>query len=471
MYPTPARALINRKRTPGAAATAAAAAPLNAAALALALAAPVFGRLPPPLPAPSSGVTRGGDRGDVGRARRAASRRRARRALFLLAATPSNNFIHGYPATLYTISAGRGLVFYRRIAHAPGGVYEVLDDMHGHLFVAHPQVRPTVLTVIHERRPWAADSVVFNPRGDIPWHNDVVTATTPGGQSFALFPLTHGIPKGVLPSTAALLSRATLVAVAADRPAQGPRVLRNRWGLYRDLRFYGNVMYLESFFSPRAAVTGGQIVQNLGGAAVGLGPAPPAVARGAPMVLLAASPEYLILRRAYPRAGLWVFQRGRHRWLRPPLRDTAGGVRLFGAWLAATAIHTLRAAAKVDLNPGHWEERRWGTVALPDVWRLYQDDAGHMAIPGRLRLVDLADGRRIVICTQQEDSEILDVRKDGLVLYRVNDEIFRARIEGDKLSAPKLVVKGDDVPEVHWVFWSSAPPRPPAAAAPPARKH
>lgn len=69
---------------------------------------------------------------------------------------------------------------------------------------------------------------------------------------------------------------------------------------------------------------------------------------------------------------------------------------------------------------------------------------------------NLEDGRRITIQTDQEDSEILTVRDDGLVLYRVNDSIFAAQIEGDKLGKPALVVKDEDVPEVHWVFWSPA---------------
>jgi predicted transcriptional regulator len=69
-------------------------------------------------------------------------------------------------------------------------------------------------------------------------------------------------------------------------------------------------------------------------------------------------------------------------------------------------------------------------------------------------LDNLVEGTRITIQTGQEDSEVLDVRSHSLVLYRVNEEIFEAKIEGDKLSASKLVVKGEDVPEVHWVFWS-----------------
>jgi hypothetical protein len=39
------------------------------------------------------------------------------------------------------------------------------------------------------------------------------------------------------------------------------------------------------------------------------------------------------------------------------------------------------------------------------------------------------------------------------VLYRVNDTIYQARIVGDKLQDNSVLVKDDDVPEIHWVFW------------------
>ncbi len=72
---------------------------------------------------------------------------------------------------------------------------------------------------------------------------------------------------------------------------------------------------------------------------------------------------------------------------------------------------------------------------------------------GILTLQNLADGRKIRIVTGQEDSEILRVQGD-IVLYRVNDEIYQARIAGDQLKDTTLVVKDDDVPEIHWAFWS-----------------
>ncbi|MGH9403761.1 MAG: hypothetical protein ACRD2P_16870 [Terriglobia bacterium] len=124
-----------------------------------------------------------------------------------------------------------------------------------------------------------------------------------------------------------------------------------------------------------------------------------------------------------------------------------------------------------DNNQGHENERLQATRLLPSVNMQYSANEGNTRIiPGILVLDNLLDGRRITLQTNEEDSEILDVRSDGLVLYRVNDSIFSAQIEGDKLSAPTLVVKDDDVQEVHWAFWSNAQvetkakPKMPAAA-------
>ncbi|MGH9397860.1 MAG: hypothetical protein ACRD18_13550 [Terriglobia bacterium] len=104
---------------------------------------------------------------------------------------------------------------------------------------------------------------------------------------------------------------------------------------------------------------------------------------------------------------------------------------------------------------------------LPDVRLEFGDLRMYCLVPGTLILDNLVDGRRITLHTHEEDSEILDVRSDGLVLYRVNDEIFSAHIEGDKLGPSTLVVKDTDVPEVHWAFWSNASPKlPPPAKRP-----
>jgi hypothetical protein len=123
--------------------------------------------------------------------------------------------------------------------------------------------------------------------------------------------------------------------------------------------------------------------------------------------------------------------------------------RIFGDWLA-TIVEIHKPDQADPPNPGRENES-------PKVADLYARYAGlYTSIPGILLLDNLEDGRRITINTGQEDSEILAVRSDGLVLYRVNDSIFAAQIEGNKLAKPSLVVKDLDVPQIHWAFWSAA---------------
>ena len=159
---------------------------------------------------------------------------------------------------------------------------------------------------------------------------------------------------------------------------------------------------------------------------------------------------------------MYVHDRRLNTWKEIKSAATAGYARrIFGSWLATIVVVYTIGEGNPE-NPGRKNERgceiqERGCQAqlLPDVRDLYPEVAAReVSIPGTLLLDNLEDGRRITLDTRQEDSEILDVRNDGLVLYRVNDSIFAGQIEGDKLSKPTLVVKDDDVPEVHWVFWS-----------------
>jgi hypothetical protein len=36
----------------------------------------------------------------------------------------------------------------------------------------------------------------------------------------------------------------------------------------------------------------------------------------------------------------------------------------------------------------------------------------------------------------------------------VNDTIYQAGIAGNQIQDPVVIVKDEDVPEVHWVFWA-----------------
>lgn len=71
------------------------------------------------------------------------------------------------------------------------------------------------------------------------------------------------------------------------------------------------------------------------------------------------------------------------------------------------------------------------------------------------RGLNLEDGRRITLNTQVEDSEILLVTRDDRALYRVNDAIYEASIQGSSLGPPSLIVRDTNVPEIHWAFLSA----------------
>ncbi len=134
-----------------------------------------------------------------------------------------------------------------------------------------------------------------------------------------------------------------------------------------------------------------------------------------------------------------------------PTNRSQPEVRLFGDWLV-TVVEV--GAPHNTHHPGAANERNFGSPALPWTRSVYEGWAKYFYLPGELEFDDLADGRKLAIHTGPEDTEILDVRPDGLVLYRVNNQIFAARIRGDHVGPRVLVVADVDVPEVHWVLWT-----------------
>jgi len=98
----------------------------------------------------------------------------------------------------------------------------------------------------------------------------------------------------------------------------------------------------------------------------------------------------------------------------------------------------------------------------PNIRGQYPSD---LYMPGEIDIYNFQDGREVAIRTGQQDSEVLDVSKSGQVVYRVNDKIFLSQIEGTQLTRAALIAQGDDVPEVHWAFWSDPQPASASAAA------
>jgi len=145
---------------------------------------------------------------------------------------------------------------------------------------------------------------------------------------------------------------------------------------------------------------------------------------------------------------VFVHDRMANRWKAISVEGTLPTLRLFTPWLAS-AVRMLGGGT----SPGRENERDFTSDRLPNVQAAYAFASGGEGFtPGVLVLQNIEDGRKIRIETGQEDSEVLSVGGDT-VLYRINDAIYKATIADNGLKDTSVMVKDDDVPEVHWVFY------------------
>lgn len=375
-----------------------------------------------------------------------------------------------HPATLYGVSAGRAVP----IRQIDAATFDVRSDLAGHIYVL--DMHFTELSVVHTDDPQTVDVVPLNPSGrskTLPFFWSAWGASAGPMGAFALFPDRNGGPWWI-------------TVVKGDRPERGVRVTKaSDWGIYGQFRYSGAV---SGPFAPTVpsgrVVSGAVVLPNAGGPPqFRLAQLPEELSRrvgDSRVLLLADTSGYLAITPVFGAGAdtttVYLLNRASGRWsvVDAPTASLSGSfvptIRFWGNWMASTVR---RKVAGNVVDPGERNERGYGQRywfpgPLPNVRGGYAMQS-NFYMPGLLVLKNLVDGREIEIHTGQQDSEVLEVPSSGQVLYRVNDEIFSTQIEGAKLGPAKLVVKGDDVPEVHWVFWSAAPPpKPPAAPAPPA---
>lgn len=398
--------------------------------------------------------------------------------LFLLAGTPSYQNGGVYPVTLYNVDVHQRLKLTRQIVPPVpryplfvGGLAAVVDDMEDSLYIVYPSAKATTACVLHKTRPTADDRVKFIPDGSTIDGTMFGAVAGGAGTSYLLAGLLRQVPEPPYASE-------SLVTVASNPPADGVREAVNQWSNYRSFRYQGSPGGPAApGFVPAATTREGYLVLPGGVGRETMWPidkVPPGLptAQGRPpwptIFVLASTDRFLAYALAplgfdyYGLTGaaassVYVHDRRLNTWKEIKSAATVPYARrIFGSWLA-TIVETYTSGGKSPDNRGRENERNYETQSLPDIRKLYPAVAAReISIPGTLLLDNLEDGRRIILEIGQEDSEILTVRDGGLVLYRVNDSIFSAQIEGDRLSKPSLVVKDEDVPEVHWVFWSPA---------------
>jgi hypothetical protein len=382
----------------------------------------------------------------------------AQRGWYFLSGTSTIDIDRHYPSFLYTGDSRNKLRVVRQIVSREDGVHSI--RAYGRVaFVVYPHLPPSVVSIVHLDAPESVDEVVLNAEGEVVIDNRGIL-TEPSQQDVRA--LIWLVRPGNPPSR-------MVISISSDVPTKGRRVQTDAWGEYSSLRFDG--------------VTGGPVMapgvvgvleKNTVGIRVPdnnyviVDRIPNDIAqemRGETPYFLVATGEYLAVgtmhRLADMQSGalskrtsetLYVHDRQANRWSTITLEGTCSRTRVFGPWLATVVQFWNPNHAP---NPGASNERNVETDTLPNVRELYAMFAGqNCSIPGDLALRNLRTGQTIAFHTGQEDSEVLQIEADT-VLYRINDTIYQAKIVGDQLiKEPTVVVKDEDVPEIHWAFWS-----------------
>lgn len=372
----------------------------------------------------------------------------------LLAATPTEHTGKTYPARAYRVNQGKKLKLVREVVPQSDGV-RFAQGWGPVVFLVHPHVISTSVAVVHLNEPMAKDDLVFNAAGSLLVDAWVALAEPRPYSLDALLPLSTGVsgPAG---------QKNTVVGISSNAQQASVRITGDAWAEYSALRREGH--HGGPAVQPYliGAVVDGRLVVTIFGRPVVIDSAtflPRFPAANVAPAIVAASQEHLVLDVQYAAdatnlpdfTDMFVHDRSSNRWRTVRVEGNASNSRLFDPWLAIT-VGMRNPDHKT--SPGRENERAYETDMLPNVRQQYAIFQGKWIwSPGVLALQNLVDGRKIRIETGQEDSEILRVEGD-IVLYRVNDAIYQARIAGDQLKDTTLVVKDEDVPEIHWVFWS-----------------
>ena len=232
---------------------------------------------------------------------------------------------------------------------------------------------------------------------------------------------------------------------------------------YAGMRIYGEPGGGEWTFVPSGKLIDHGIYAYFGDQKYELlrAPVPPPPTRQGDIDILAASSRFFAF---YPSKNIyqvaqeasrtiWIFDRQKGSWGQMDQPGNLSRTRLCGPWLVTIEQRErqlLPGAVPAQPHDAHDPHESGETETVRREYWSFQGAISE--IPGILLMNDLEDGRKIVIDTGQEDSEVLWA-DDKAVLYRVNDTIYQAEITGGRLGSPSVVVKDRDVPKIHWAFW------------------
>lgn len=372
--------------------------------------------------------------------------------MYFVAGTPTNKSPETYAVTLYAGRSDKELNYVRTVVGKSDGLYWVFDDLHNTLAAAYPHVNASAVSIIHEDDPGREDIVIFNPKL-LNTVDDGTALAEESSHAYALFPAAT--------SNAEATRRITLIKVLTSTDSKD-RVTEGKIEDYSGIRVAGVPGGPAFGVTPSLAHIDNGIYATLDQQRSkivdlsGLN----APVDGAAVDILAASTRFFAF---YPSKNMdqvqdltsriiFVYDILKHSWKQIAQPGNLSRTRLCGPWLV-----TIQQQER-DMPPGEIRARPFDKIEVneqgesPGLRREYGSFQGAISyIPGILIMDNLEDGRRLVIDTDREDSEVLVADEDS-VIYRINDEIYRAEIRGSDLREPTLLVKSKEVPEIHWAF-------------------
>jgi hypothetical protein len=386
---------------------------------------------------------------------------------YFVAARPTGlDSVNSYPASLFKVTGDHKLHLVRQFFKAGEHFSDFANDLHGTIYLAGR----TGIYVIHASDPQSATLVRVTHFDDTYCWGAVYGGGTPEGVQYC-------------PNRTVDLVRAE---PDAAQPQNGP----GSWKAFKHLQFRGENGGPYQAGPPHAEVDGANLVMPYGEKPAVVLAKLPQQADASPQLrrrvsILASTDRYLVIWIQPPalsaaagpigatgsRTGtpglvpheapvrVWVLDKGTQRWrsLQLPTAvstHTHVPVRLFGNWLVTTEMGwSPPVAGTGSASLGIANQQKTPMYSAPsDVQAAYDRRFQNIQIPGKLAIWNLADGRRLTLNTGQEDSEVLAIASGGEMLYRVNDAIYAAKIEGDRIGAPAPVVKAPAVVDIHWTL-------------------
>lgn len=392
--------------------------------------------------------------------------------VYLLAATPSGHSNATFGADLYRFDAGGRLVLVRTIVDTDPkkkeidrGVDFVLADYDSRvLVIGSPNLQPNRLDLVLMDSPAAPVSRTIVPpalNGSpwVPWSRPVAhrdPAAPPTSMLDARLLENSGVKSIVLryASDRGLLNvTIPLTAVGFGAP---------KYSAESDMgavRVYGNFGLARLGYSDQPLVRtdrGRVVYPGTGGVGFDLGlPAPPALdgSKSINRWLMAHNKQMSVLWQP-PANGvqeslLHVWTPNSAKWIQFQVPGTPPEFKGIGSWILGASSG--RSNGRISPGQAERNKRAEKPKQRPRTDEWFQ--ASDKYYPGTLFAIDTTSGKMITWQTGQGDSEILLIRGDS-VIYRVNDILYSARIQGTTVGSPQLLAQDEAVPDMHWAFSS-----------------